>query len=121
MTLRCWNGKAVWSAGFLQFLGRAEGNLLAGLDVDGFAGGGIAAHAGGALAHLEDAETDNADALALLQVLGDPADQIVQNGLGALLRQFVLFRQRRREMLQRDRGRGSCFLRHIWPSSLLIA
>jgi len=74
--------------------------------VDGFAGGGIAAHAGGALAHLEDAETDNADALALLQVLGDPADQIVQNGLGALLRQFVLFRQRCREMLERDRGRG---------------
>ena len=59
--------------GFLEFLGRAEGDLLAGLDVDRFAGGGIAAHAGGALADLQDAETDDADALALLQVLGDHA------------------------------------------------
>src|SRR6266446_2106838 len=107
--------------GFLEFLGGAEGDLLAGLDLDRFAGGGVAAHAGGALADLKDAEADDADTLALLQVLGDPADQIVQNGLGALLRQFVLFRQRCREMLERDRGRASCVLRHIWPSSLLMA
>src|SRR6266852_8787991 len=112
------NRKDVLSDGFLQLLGCAEGNLLAGLDVDRFAGGGVAAHAGGALAHLQDAEADDADALALLQVLGDPADQIVQNGLGALLRQFVLFGQSCREMLERDGGRGSSFFRHIWPSSL---
>ena len=57
--------------GFLEFLGGAEGNLLAGLDLDRLAGGGVAAHAGGALADLEDAEADDTDALALLQVLGD--------------------------------------------------
>src|SRR4030088_2119936 len=114
-------GKRVLSDGFLQLLGRAEGNLLAGLDVDRFAGGGVAAHAGGALAYLQDAETDDADALALLQVLGDPADQIVQNGFGLLLGQLLVIGDRSREMLERDRGRGSCFLRHIWPSSLMMA
>src|SRR6202035_303626 len=40
---------------FLEFLGGAEGDLLAGLDLDGFAGGRIAAHARGALAYLQDA------------------------------------------------------------------
>jgi hypothetical protein len=57
------------SDGFLEFLGGTEGHLLAGLDMNGFAGGGIAAHAGGALANLQDAEPDDADAFALLQVL----------------------------------------------------
>src|SRR3954447_3436433 len=112
--------KRVGSDGFLQLLGGAEGDLLAGFDVDRFAGGGIAAHAGGALAHLEDAEADNTDALALLEMLGDARDQGAQNGFGLLLRQLMLFRQRCREMLERDGRRGRCFLRHFWPSSLLI-
>src|SRR6185437_13102268 len=43
--------------GFLQFLGGAEGDLLARLDLDRFAGRGIAAHARGALAHLQDAQS----------------------------------------------------------------
>src|SRR5437764_10478348 len=107
--------------GFLEFLGRTEGDLLAGLDVDRLAGSGVAAHAGGALADLEDAEADNADALALLQVLGDLADHVVQDGLSLLLRQFLLFGDRRRQVLQRDGRRGRCFLRHVWPSSLLMA
>src|SRR6202035_4823610 len=92
------------SDAFLQLLGCAEGNLLAGLDVDRLAGSGVAAHAGGALAHLQDAETDDADALALLQVLGDPADQIVQDGFGLLLRQLLLFGDGRREMRARAGG-----------------
>src|ERR1700682_731812 len=115
------NWKRVRSDGFLELLGGAEGNLLAGLDVDRFAGGGVAAHAGGALAHLEDAKTDDADALALLQVLGDAADQIVQNAFSLFLGQFLVFGDRRRQMLERDGGRGRCLLRHIWPSSLLMA
>src|SRR3954464_7565115 len=90
------------SDGFLQLLGGAEGDLLAGLDVDGFAGGGIAAHASGALAHLEDAEADNTDALTLLETLGDARHQVAQDGFGLLLRQLMLFRQRCREMLERD-------------------
>jgi hypothetical protein len=40
---------------FLQLLGGAECHLLAGLDFDLLTGGGIAAHARGALAHLQDA------------------------------------------------------------------
>src|SRR3990170_1650559 len=111
----------VLSDGFLQLLGRAEGNLLAGLDLDGFAGGGVTAHAGGALAHLQDAEADDPNALALLQVLGDPGDQVVQDGFGLLLGQFLILGDCRRQMLERDGGRGRCFLRHIWPSSLLMA
>src|SRR6185312_4067304 len=111
----------VQSDGFLQFLGRAEGNFLAGLDVDGFARGGVAAHARGALAHLQDAEADDADAFALLEVLGDAADQVVENGFRLLLRQLLLIGDGCREMLQRNGGRGRCFLRHIWPSSLLMA
>src|ERR1700729_2929887 len=111
--------KAVLSDGFLELLGRAERNLLARLDVDRLAGGGVAAHAGGALAHLQDAETDDADALALLQVLGDPADQIVQNRFRLLLGQLLFIGDGRREMLERDGGRSRCLLRHIWPSSLL--
>src|SRR4051812_13203796 len=109
------------SDGFLQLLGRAEGDLLAGLDVDRLAGGGIAPHAGGALANLENAETHDADSLALLQVLGDARHQVAENGFSLLLRQFMFFGQCRREMLERNGGRGRCFLRHIWPSSLLLA
>src|SRR5216684_2200632 len=97
------NRKDVLSDGFLQLLGCAEGNLLAGLDVDRFAGGGVAAHAGGALAHLQDAETDDTDALSLL------------------LGQLLLIGDCRCEMLERDGGRGRCLLRHVWPSSLLMA
>src|SRR6202171_209437 len=73
------------SDGFLELLGRAEGDLLAGLDVDRFAGGRVAAHAGGALAYLQDAEADDADAVALLQMLSHPADHGVQDGLSLLL------------------------------------
>src|SRR5258705_2171923 len=78
-------GKGVLSDGFLELLGGAEGNLLAGLDVDRLAGGGVAAHAGSALAHLQDAKTDDANALALLQMLGDPSDHVVENRLSLLL------------------------------------
>src|SRR5262245_29224572 len=60
--------------GGLQVLGGAERHLLAGLDLDGLAGGGVAAHARGTLAHLQDAQAVELDALALLQVLGDDRD-----------------------------------------------
>src|SRR5690348_9848453 len=43
-----------------EFLGGAEGDLLARLDLDRLAGRGIASHARRALAHLEDAERWNA-------------------------------------------------------------
>src|SRR5580704_960644 len=110
--------KPTSSDGFLEFLGGAEGDLLASLDLDLLAGGGVAAHAGGALAHLEDAEADDANALPLLQVCGDHGHQIGQNGFRLLLGQLLLLGDGRREMLQRDRGGGRCFFRHVWPSSL---
>src|SRR6478672_7882978 len=109
------HGKGVLSDGFLELLGCTEGNLLAGLDVDGFAGGGVAAHAGGALADLKDAETDDADALALLQVLGDHGDHVAQDRLSLLLGQFLVFGDRRRQVLQGDGSWSRCFLRHIGP------
>src|SRR5580658_8212016 len=92
---------------FLEFLGGAEGDLLAGLDLDRFAGGRIAAHARGALADLQDAEPADADALALLEVLDDIADQAAENGFSLLLRQFVILRKARRQVLQ-CHGRGWC-------------
>ena len=46
---------------FLEFLCGPEGDFLAGLDLDGLAGGGVAAHARGALPHLQDAEARDAD------------------------------------------------------------
>src|SRR5689334_20921197 len=77
---------------FLELLGGAEGNLLAGLDVDRLAGSGIAAHAGGALANLEDAEADDADPVALLQVLGHLGHEVAEHRLGLLLGHLVIFR-----------------------------
>src|SRR5215467_12162726 len=65
--------------GFLQFLGGTEGDLLARLDLDLLAGRGIAAHARGALLHLQDAETVQTDLGALLQVLRDRGRKIVKD------------------------------------------
>src|SRR5580698_4178609 len=97
---------------FLEFLGGAEGDLLAGLDLDGFAGRGIAAHARGALADLQDAEPADTDALALLEVLDDIADQAAKNGFSLLFRQLVILRKARRQVLQ-CHGSGCCLGCHL--------
>src|SRR5439155_8736612 len=47
---------------FLEVLGGAESDFLAGLDLDGLTSRGIAAHAGGALAYLQDTKAVEADA-----------------------------------------------------------
>src|SRR5581483_4759346 len=64
---------------FFEFLRGAERDFLAGLDLDLLAGGGITAHARGALAYHKNAEPADADALALLEVLHDIADQSAEN------------------------------------------
>jgi hypothetical protein len=64
------------SDGFFEFLGGAKGDLLAGLDLDRLASGRIAAHAGGALAHLQNAEADQADAVTFLEMLRHQADEV---------------------------------------------
>jgi hypothetical protein len=46
------------SDGFLEFLGSAKRNLLAGLDLDGLASRWVASHAGGAMSDLQDAQAD---------------------------------------------------------------
>src|SRR5262249_1716274 len=104
--------------GFLEFLGGTEGDLLAGLDLNWLTGRGIAAHARCALAHDQDAEPTDADAVALLGMLGQEADEIAENRLGLLLRHFVGFREICGEMLERYGRRSARFLRcHGWPSS----
>src|SRR5215813_10986545 len=116
-------GGAHWQQplnGFLQFLGDAEGDLLARLDLDRLAGGRVAAHAGGALSHLENAEPADANAVSLLQVLGDQADEIAEDCLGLLLRHLMIFRELRRQVPHRDGrllARGWCF-GHRLTSSL---
>ena len=112
-------GNASAQTASLSSLAARKATFLLALIWIGFAGGGVAAHAGGALADLQDAEADDADALALLQVFGDLGDHVGQDGLGLLLGQFMVLGDRRRQMLERDGGWGRCFLRHIWPSSLV--
>src|SRR5262245_36851111 len=92
---------------FLQFLGGAEGDLLARLDLDGLAGRGVAAHAGGAVAHLQNAEPADPQAAALLEMLHDEADHVGQHRLALLLGDLVARGDLRRKMLEGD---GRCGL-----------
>ena len=101
----------------LEVLGGAEGHLLGGLDLDRLAGRRVAAHAGGALAHLQDAEAGDLHPLALLQVIGDQADEVVEHFLALALREFVLFRQCIGQLLGGDRLSG---LRYVCHGRLLL-
>src|SRR5437879_1398310 len=85
--------------GFLQFLGGAERDLLARLDLDRLAGRRVAAHARGALAHLQDAEAANADAVALLAVLDDEVDHVVEEQVGGILDELMCLGEFRRPSL----------------------
>jgi hypothetical protein len=49
-------GKVERSDCFLEILGSAKRDLLAGLDLDGLAGRRVASHAGGAMPDLQDAQ-----------------------------------------------------------------
>ena len=60
----------------LQFLGRLERDLLAGLDLDGGASRGVPSHPGRPLPHLEYAATGQADFVALLQMAGRQRHQV---------------------------------------------
>src|SRR5271157_3582644 len=54
-----------------EVLRGAESHFLARLDLDRFACGGVASHAGGALTHLKSSEPGDTDKCALLKVLAD--------------------------------------------------
>src|SRR5215475_15142912 len=94
--------KTFLSDSFLQLLGGPKSNLLRCLDLDWFTGGRVAAHAGSALAHLQNSETDDANPLALLQMLGDACDHVVQDALGLFLGKLLMFRDCGCQMLERD-------------------
>src|SRR2546427_651787 len=94
-------GSRARSDGFLEFFSGAERDLLAGLDLDWLAGRGIAAHACRALAHLQDAESADADAVALLEMLDDEIDHVAEDRLGLLLGKLVGLGDIGREVLQR--------------------
>src|SRR5262249_20723015 len=86
-----------------QVLGGAECDFLAGLDLDGFAGGGVASHPGRPLADLQDAEAVQANALALFQVLGDVFHHLRQQGVDFGLLDGVGLRKRRGKGSEGDR------------------
>src|SRR5262245_14732081 len=116
--MRC-NGAALDC--FLQVLGGAESDLLAGLDLDRLAGRGVAAHARWALAHLQHAEPADADAGTTLQVLRQRLDHILEHRQDLLLRQLMRLRERLGDLAQSDGldlgwrggGRGVCGHRRI--------
>src|SRR5262249_12612179 len=69
------------------------------------------------LAHLKHAEADEANAIALLQMLGDEIDKIAEEGFGLLLRHLMALSQRGGEVLEADGvllgfwcGWGCCWL-----------
>src|SRR3954447_3708950 len=91
---------------FLQLLGRSEGDLLAGLDLDLLASGRIASEPGGTRADLEDPETADPNLGPLRQVSGDGLHNLPQRGRALRLRQVMALRQPGCQLLQADRGGG---------------
>src|SRR5260221_14747802 len=98
--LRATDRRVIRLYGFLEFLGRAERDLLACLDLDRGARCRVAAHPSSALSHLENAQPNDSDPIAFLEVLDDETDQIVEDRLGLLLGDFVTLGERSRQMFQ---------------------
>src|SRR6185312_14032646 len=92
--------------GFLEVLGDAEGDLLRRLDLDGLAGRRVAAHACRTIAHLKDTEARDADLVALLEVLHDQTDEVVEAAGRVLLRHAGLLGQLGRDLRERDSRSG---------------
>ena len=86
----------------LQFLRWPEGDLLAGRDLDRCAGRRVATHPSRSRPYLQDAQTGQADFVALLEMLGGQRHQIAQHRFGNLLRQVMAFRQLGCDLLERD-------------------
>src|SRR6266480_3367623 len=85
---------------FLQLFCGAESDFLARLDFDRLAGGRIAPHTSSPVAHLQNAETDEAQPVTLLEVLDDGRHELAEHRLGLLFRDFVALRKLRRKVLQ---------------------
>src|SRR5262245_4733671 len=93
------NGFCSCLDGCLEILGGTECDLLAGLDFDGFAGCRVAAHARRPFADQQDAQARDANALALLQMLGDVLHQADEHRVDLRLLEVVALSQRHSEML----------------------
>src|SRR6478736_8672936 len=91
---------------FLEILGDAEGDLLRRLDLDRLAGRRVAAHARRTIADLKDAEARDADLVALLEVLDDQTDEVVEAAGRVLLRHAGLLGQLGRDLRERDSRSG---------------
>jgi hypothetical protein len=78
----------------LEFFGDAEGDLIAGLDLDRFTCRRVATHTGRTTTHLQTPQSDDLHALTFLQVLDDQTGKILKELLallfGKLMFCFVL-------------------------------
>ena len=92
----------------LKFLSRTKCHLLACFDLDRFAGCRIPPHSSWTLPDLQDAKTSNPNSFALLEMLGDETNKIVEQRLPLLFCQLMLLGQAGREMLESDWTIG-CF------------
>ena len=96
----------------LQFFGRTKCNLFARFDLDRFAGCRVAPHSSWSLPDLQNAKTSNPNSFALLEMLGNETNKIVEQRLPLPFCQLMLLGQAGREMLESDwtsgRFRLSC-------------
>ena len=77
--------------GFLQFLAGAENDFLACLDLHRFPGLRIATHPRFAPLHLKNTAPDDADFVALPDVLGESSNGVGKDGFGLGLGKFMSF------------------------------
>src|SRR5471032_55916 len=99
---------------FLQILGDAEGDLLRRLDLDGSARRRVTAHTRRTVAHLKDAEARDTDLVALLEMLHDETDEIVEAAGRVLLRHAGLLSQLGRDLRERNGRYGRLLCRYYW-------
>src|SRR6516225_1047792 len=87
----------------LQGKARAEGDLLASLNLDRLTGRRIAAHASSPIPYAQNSKTGNLHLFALLKMLPNHFGELFQHLPTLLLGEFMLLRQRISQMLGGDR------------------
>jgi hypothetical protein len=90
------------SNSLFQFLGRTEGDLLAGRNLHNLACGRVASRARLTTTHLKRAKAPYPDAVTLFQVLRDAVDHSRQQILRQLLGQLMPFGKLLENALQHD-------------------
>ena len=101
----------IWHAGSLSVPWTPKSDFLAGLDLNRLAGRRIAPHASRPLSNLQDPEPRNSDSFALLQMLGDQSDKVVEEFAPRPFCQLVLFGQACGELGKRNRN----LVGHLFP------